>query len=196
MTLAVENNNVVVGEDVDERARRRQRDTRGNERNEPEEGTSVDEDEDDRDHECGCDEQGGVDGPENFDEIGEEATWSCDVHLKVGIGGGRVSNHLDNAEESNLTVVQKRGSAITVDGDVDQDSVAILGWNRNERDRIEIRRDLFTVGHLQIRNLLNEFADSLLIRRRKLAAVWLGHHNEKRDGRAVGELGLLLGDER
>ena len=105
MTLAVENNNIVVGEDVDERARRRQRDTRSNERNEPKEGTAVNEDEDDRDHECGCDEQGCVDGSENFDEISEEATRSCDVDLKVGIGGGCFSNHVDDAEESNLTVV-------------------------------------------------------------------------------------------
>ncbi len=177
MTLAVKNNNVVVGEDVDERARRRQRDTRGNEWNEPEEGTAIDEDEDDRDHECGCDEQGCVDGSENFDEISEEATRSCDVDLKVGIGGGCFSNHVDNAEEGNLTVVEKRGSAITVDGDVDQNSVAILGWNRNERYRIEIRRDLVSVGHLQIGNLLNELANGLLIRRRELAAVWLGHHD-------------------
>ena len=196
MTLAIENNNVIVGEDVDERARRRQRDTRGNERNEPEEGTAVDEDEDDRDHECGCDEQGGVDGPENFDEIGEEATRSGDVDLEVGIGGGGFSNNVDNAEESNLAVVQECRSAIAVDGDVDQNSVAILGGNRNERYRIEIRRDLVSVGHLQIGNLLDEFADGLLIRRGELAAVWLGHHDQKRDGRAVGELGLLLGDER
>ena len=196
MTLAIENNNVIVGEDVDERARRRQRDTRGNERDEPEEGTAVDEDEDDRDHECGCDEQGGVDGPENLDEIGEEATRSGDVDLEVGIGGGGFSNNVDNAEESNLAVVQECRSTIAIDGDVDQNSVAILGGNRNERYRIEIRRDLVSVGHLQIGNLLDESADGLLILRGELAAVWLRHHDQKRNGRAVSELGLLLGDER
>ncbi len=184
----------IVSEDVDERARRRQRDTRGNERDEPEEGTAVDEDEDDRDHECGCDEQGGVDGPEDFDEIGEEATRSCDVHLKVGVGGSRFIV-LDDSRKaiSPLSRSADPRSPLTTLIETASPSSDGIGIGRTGSRYAE---DLVSVWHLQIGSLLNEFARWLVDPPVNWPPSGFGHHDQKRDGRAVGELGLLLGDER
>ena len=139
LALPVQDDDVVLGQDVDHGARGRQGHACGEQRDQPQEGASVDEDQDDRDHDRGNAEQRAVDRTEHLDEVGEDPARARHVDVEIWDLRGNLAQALGDGGDREFAVGEVLARLFADQRHIDQDGLAVL---RGDRDDLPGRHEV------------------------------------------------------